>query len=277
MPRHFSYLLLALSLTLASCKKDLDMTLLEKQLYEEVTFDAIIVEDAWEVTVIQDDVKRGVVVEYSAFLEEYLKVKRDGSELVVGFTNRLNLPSETVFRATVYVPTLQSLKATKASRMTLEGTFAVTGLLVDLDQASVLRGGSLMGDDAEILLDNASTVVDLSAEVTSCRISLDNTSVFKGRLQTQDHLDILMDDASRMTLYGDLSPKVTAHLTAASMLNMLAVEVADMEVHLNTASEASVKVTGDLTGTLNEASVLYYQGQPNIQLSCDATSNYYPL
>ena len=70
MPRHFSYLLLALSLTLASCKKDLDMTLLEKQLYEEVTFDAIIVEDAWEVTVIQDDVKRGVVVEYSAFLEE---------------------------------------------------------------------------------------------------------------------------------------------------------------------------------------------------------------
>lgn len=277
MPRHFSYLLLALSLTLASCKKDLDMTLLEKQLYEEVAFDAIIVEDAWEVTVIQDDVKRGVVVEYSAFLEEYLKVKRDGSELVVGFTNRLNLPSETVFRATVYVPTLQSLKATKASRMTLEGTFAVTGLLVDLDQASVLRGGSLMGDDAEILLDNASTVVDLSAEVTSCRISLDNTSVFKGRLQTQDHLDILMDDASRMTLYGDLSPKVTAHLTAASMLNMLAVEVADMEVHLNTASEASVKVTGDLTGTLNEASVLYYQGQPNIQLSCDATSNYYPL
>lgn len=277
MPRHFSYLLLALLLTLASCKKDLDMTLLEKQLYEEVAFDAIIVEDAWEVTVIQDDVKRGVVVEYSAFLEEYLKVKRDGSELVVGFTNRLNLPSETVFRATVYVPTLQSLKATKASRMTLEGTFAVTGLLVDLDQASVLRGGSLMGDDAEILLDNASTVVDLSAEVTSCRISLDNTSVFKGRLQTQDHLDILMDDASRMTLYGDLSPKVTAHLTAASMLNMLAVEVADMEVHLNTASEASVKVTRDLTGTLNEASVLYYQGQPNIQLSCDATSNYYPL
>lgn len=277
MPRHFSYLLLALSLTLASCKKDLDMTLLEKQLYEEVAFDAIIVEDAWEVTVIQDDVKRGVVVEYSAFLEEYLKVKRDGSELVVGFTNRLNLPSETVFRATVYVPTLQSLKATKASRMTLEGTFAVTGLLVDLDQASVLRGGSLMGDDAEILLDNASTVVDLSAEITSCRISLDNTSVFKGRLQTQDHLDILMDDASRMTLYGDLSPKVTAHLTAASMLNMLAVEVADMEVHLNTASEANVKVTGDLTGTLNEASVLYYQGQPNIQLSCDATSNYYPL
>lgn len=277
MPRHFSYLLLALSLTLASCKKDLDMTLLEKQLYEEVAFDAIIVEDAWEVTVIQDDVKRGVVVEYSAFLEEYLKVKRDGSELVVGFTNRLNLPSETVFRATVYVPTLQSLKATKASRMTLEGTFAVTGLLVDLDQASVLRGGSLMGDDAEILLDNASTVVDLSAEITSCRISLDNTSVFKGHLQTQDHLDILMDDASRMTLYGDLSPKVTAHLTAASMLNMLAVEVADMEVHLNTASEANVKVTGDLTGTLNEASVLYYQGQPNIQLSCDATSNYYPL
>lgn len=271
------FLLLALSLTLASCNKDLDMTVLNKTLFEDVAFGAIAVEDAWEVTVIQDSLKRGVKIEYSAFLEEYLKVKQEGNELTIGFTNRLNIPSATVFRAMVYVPTLQSITLTEAAQLTLEGKFFAEQFHVTVDQASVIRGGTFIGQDAEIVLDNASTWVDLAAEVERCQVTTQNTSVFKGRILASGSLNLHLDNASRMTLYGDSAPQASASLTSASVLNMLSVEVEDLEIQLNKASEASVNVSGKLHGTLNEASVLYYQGHPDLDLDCDLTSSYRPL
>ena len=53
-----------------SCKKELDMTLVQKTVYENTDISLFHIDDAWDVTFVYDSLKSYVELEYSAYLEE---------------------------------------------------------------------------------------------------------------------------------------------------------------------------------------------------------------
>ena len=277
MRRYLIIALIGVLMGLASCRdKDLDMTLLTKTLYEDAVFDALYAEDAWNVILVQNSLKRGVELEYSAFLEEYLQIRKDGSMLDMRFTQRLNLPNATVKNATVYVPSLRQVTLREAATVDLQGSFAGDSLVLDLKEATTLRGGLFLGNLA-MELDDASTVVEFSAEGEACSLILRNASVFKGILSFSETMDLTVSEASRMTTYGGNAPVATVTVEEASFLNMTPTAVGKMLIHLRSTSEASVRVTALLEGTVEDGSTLYHAGPANLQVECDETSSMKPL
>lgn len=263
-------------LMMSSCQEELDMTVLNKTLYGNATFTEIEAEDAWNVTVIQDNQRKGVELEYSAFLEEYIKVVNEGSKLSIGFSQRLNLPANTVKNITVYVQSLSSIVLEEAVSMNLQGVFSSPAISVELTEASTLRGGSFNGN-LELEMDEASTVVDFIAEGEVLKLELDDASVFKGTLTALSRLEIDVENTSRLTTYAGSAPAADVHVKDAGFINMLQTHVTTMSLTVKNASEANVNVSDRIEGAVQGASVVYYQGLPVIALDCDETSSISPL
>ena len=279
MNRRYLYLVLFFTgaLMLSSCRdKTLDMTVLTKTMYENVAFDEIYAEDAWQITIVQDSERQGVELEYSAFLEEYLQVMKSGSALNISFSQRLNLPAQTVKNAKVYVSSLEKLSLTEASMVELQGCFAGRSLVVNLGEASVLKGGFFTGN-LNMELDEASIVADFSAEGATCHLNLEEGSVFKGSLTAYELLEVEVSDASRMTTYGGSAPVANVALEEASFVNMTQTMTDEMYITMKSASEASVNVINRIDGTLQDASMLYLIGNPIMNLNCDDSSTISPL
>lgn len=256
--------------------KELDMTVLTNTIYEDAVIDALNVEDSWNVTVVQDSMKRGVELEYSAFLEDYLQLVKEGSTLDIRFSQRLNLPAATVKHATVYVSSIRQITLKEAATLDLQGSFAGDSLVVDLKEATTLRGGTFYGD-LVMELDEASAVGDFSAEGARCSVTLKDASVFKGILSFTEMLDVAVSDASRMTTYGGAAPVATVSVEEAGFLNMTQTAVGEMHIHLCSASEASVYAATLLEGTIRDASTLYHAGPAVLQIDGDDSSSIYPL
>jgi len=72
-------------------------------------------------------------------------------------------------------------------------------------------------------------------------------------------------------------PSATLQVGDEGTINMVRVEVDNMEVHLDGASEATVNVTNTLSGFVLEASTLYYKGQPQIEVECSEDSQLIPF
>ena len=89
----------------ASCKKDLDMTLLKSTLLSGTAFSSIQASEAFEIKVVKDE-NSFVELECSAFLNEYIICKVENSCLTLGVNKVGNLPVGTVYRAVVHTPTL---------------------------------------------------------------------------------------------------------------------------------------------------------------------------
>lgn len=270
-------LFLASAWVLSSCKEDtLDMTVLTKTMFEDAVVDEINATAGWNVTVVQDSRKTGVELEYSAFLEDYLRIQKDGSALHVGFSQRLILPTATVKNVTVYVSSLRQLTLTEAATADLQGSCSGTSLSVDLDKGAIMRGGQFSGD-LQMKLNHASTVADFVFDGASANLRLENASVFKGVLTTSDLLEIYISEASRMTTYSGSSPEANVTMNDASFLNMTQTEIAEMHLSLQSASEASVMVTSTLEAYLRDASKLYYLGNPIKNIDADDSSSCCPL
>lgn len=256
-------------------EKDLDMTLVEKTVYDGATIQAITAEDAWDVTVVQDD-QTFVELAYSAFLEDYLRVVVNDGELKIGFNRYLNLPSNTEMYATVHTPSMQQLHCSEAVQAALEGSFSGHPLTITLSEGTTCRGGHLTGN-VDLKLDQASTMVGFTADGATCTVDLDEASVLKGTLEINESLLVRLNDASWMTTYGGAASQVSAEVHEASSLNMLETEVGAMHITLTAASEASVFVTGTLEGSVTEASNLTYKGTPVLNVDTDESSTVYPL
>lgn len=271
MKRIFYLLFFVILMALPSCRdKELDMTLMNNTRYEGAVINEITVSDAWNVQVIQDE-NTFVELEYSAFLEDYLKVVLDGSALQIGFTRSLNLPSNTVMNATIHTPTVHKLSFSDAVFAALDNLNLETDLLLELEDASSCRGGQFYGN-AIIKLSDASTCAELYIEGTDCTVELEDASVFKGCLNVSGILTMTVKDASRLTDYGGEINEVKAEVSDASHLNMATCRINRMYIELKDASEATVNVIESLEGTVRDASKLYYSGNPTLNVDCDETS-----
>lgn len=266
--------LLAL-LALAACRdKDLDMTVVHKTLYDGATMTSIHADDAWDITVVHDD-HAYVTLDYCAFLEDYLAVSHQGTTLSIGLNKYLNLPANTVMNAVVHTASVENLHFSDAVTATLQGVFPETTLKVDLDNV-ICKGGNFSGT-ADVHLSAVSTMADFDFNGTTCTVTVDEGSTFKGTLNASSLLTIRVDDESWMTTYGGQAPQAEAEVNDASSLNMLATRVETLSLTLSSASETSVNATNAITGSVKEASTLYYKGNPIITIDVDSLSSVYPL
>ena len=262
--------MLAMVAILTGCQeKELDMTVVKETAYQEYDIHSIRVNDAWNFTIVQDDGPSFVELEYTAFLEEYMHIQYEDDSFFFYLGPHPKLPYNTILNATIHTNYLRALSLNKAATAVLEGDFATPSLQVELDGASVCKGGVFSGEKASLVLNDASQWVDFSFDGQCCSVSLDGASFFKGKPTVTDSLLISLDEASWMTMYGGSAPAVNVNANKASSINMTQTEVDRLQLSLSKSSEAYVNVRDSLQGTLREASSLYYHRHPGLVLSID--------
>ena len=251
--------------------KELNMTVMNQTIYEGVEINEITAEDAWCVAVIQDE-NTFVELEYSAFLEDYMQVRHEGSSFFIGFARHLNFPDNTVMNVTVHTPMVRKLSFSDAVFAALDNLNLVTDLTLELEDAASCRGGHFKGN-ADLKLSDASKCVELYIEGTNCKVELDDASVLKGSLNVSGNLTMVIKDASRLTEYWGQIYTADVEVSDASYLNMATSWITHMNIRVKDASEATVNVVESLEGWVHDASKLYYSGNPTLNVDCDETSH----
>lgn len=262
----------------SSCKKEVDMTLMQKTVLENADIRAIEVGDAWQVTVVADS-STFVELTYSAYLEPYLKAKMVGTELEIGFTGNVRPVINSTFRATVHTDKIESIEAEDAAELAFSGHFFATSdsLTVHLEDASVCSGLDYSGHECKVVIEDASQFLGFNLTSTNGEVRVSDASTCKGNFDMQFHLVANLSGASRLITFGGAAPYGMINLQDASLVNMVQTEVGEMHVDLSSASEATVNVSDHMEGTLTEASTLYYRGHPQINVDCSEDSQLIPF
>lgn len=255
-----------------SCKKaeELDMTVKHKTLCENTTMNEITATDAWCVKVLQDT-NSYVELEYSAFLEAYLKVTVEGTSLHIGLNQSISLPNNTVMNATVHTPEVHKIHFSEAVTAAMDGRFPETTFTMVLEDASTCRGGLFYGN-ADLKLSGASKCVEFGFEGTSCKVEVDDASYLKGCFNVSGDLDMTIKSGSHVISYWGEINRANVTVTDASFLNMATNWISQMHIDVKSASEATVNVTETLEGSVQDASKLYYSGNPTLNVECDDSS-----
>lgn len=272
-------LILCVALCLAtSCKKEVDMTLMQKTVLENADIRAIEVGDAWQVTVMADS-STFVELTYSAYLEPYLKAKMEGTKLELGFAGNVRPVINSTFRATVHTDKIESIEAEDASELTFSGHFSATSdsLTVHLEDASACTGLDYSGHECKVVIEDASQFLGFHLTSTNGEVKVSDASTCKGVFDTSFHLVATLSSASRLVTFGGTAPYTMIKLQDASLLNMVQTEVGEMHVDLSGASEATVDASDRIEGTLTEASTLFYKGHPQLNVDCSDDSQLIPF
>lgn len=255
-----------------SCKKEkeLDMTVKNRTLYESAAMNEITAADAWCVQVLQDTVSY-VELEYSAYLEEYLKVTLEGTSLHIGLNKSLSLTNNTVMNATVHTPRVHKIHFSEAVTAAVEGLFPDSSFTLVLEDASTFRGGRFQGN-ADLKLSGASKCVEFSFEGTNCKVEVEDASYLKGCLNVSGDLNMTVKGSSHVINYWGEINRANVSVNDASFLNMATNWISQMHIDVKSASEATVNVTETLEGSVQDASKLYYSGNPTLNIECDDSS-----
>ena len=261
-----------------SCKKEVDMSLIQKTLFENTDIRQIEASDAWQVNVVADS-NTYVELEYSAYLEPMLNVKIEGTELEIGFTGKVYPVINSVFRATVHTDKIERIEADDAAQLVFSGHFPATSdtLTIELDNASLCSGLRTDGKYTKISIDDASKFVDFQINATNNEVSVKNASSCKGNFETRFHFVADLDTDSQLVTFNGSAPFGMIRLQDNCILNMAQTEIEEMQVNLSGVSEAIVNVTRQMSGTVKEASSLYYMGNPQINVDCSDDSRLIPF
>ena len=260
----------------ASCKKEVDMTLVQKTVLENADIRQIEVADAWQVTVIVDSTNF-VELEYSAYLKNYIKAKMDGNRLEIGFNGSIYPAINSVFCATIHTSQIECIEADDAAILNFTGVFEGTQLAVKLNDASVCSSLVFTGNYCEIEVDGASKLLNFQYEGPVCKAALHDASQFIGQIHAREALHVTLEDASRFVNEGGSTAQADIKVRCGSQLNMVETQTHEMHVELSEASVATVWVDALLKCTLTEASTLYYKGNPEINVDCSDDSQLIPL
>lgn len=266
------FLILCVALCfVTSCKKDVDRTLMQKTVLENVDIREIEVSDAWQVKVVADS-STYVVLEYSAYLENNLKARMEGTKLEIGFAGSVYPAINSVYRAIVHTPQIEKLDADEASQVQFIGEFTGHQLVIELSDASQCNGPIFTGQSCNLKMEDASLLTGLHFVGSSCTAELEHASQFNGQIEAADQLEITLEDASRFVNKGGVTDLSNIKVHAASHLNMVETSVTEMHVDLTGSSEATVWVNGLLEGWAKDASTLYYKGHPQMSVDCEEGS-----
>lgn len=271
------FLILCVALCFAtSCKKDVDRTLMQKTVLENVDIREIEVSDTWLVKVVADS-NTYVVLEYSAYLENNLKAKMEGTKLEIGFTGNVYPAINSVFRAIVHTPQIEKLDANDASQIQFEGEFTGHQLEIELSDASQCNGPIFTGQSCNLKMKDASLLTGLHFVGSSCIAELEHASQFNGQIEVADQLEITLENASRFVNKVGQTARANIKAHDTSRLNMVETSVTEMHVDLTGGSEATVWVNNLLEGWAKDASTIYYKGNPQMNVDCSDDSQLIPF
>lgn len=263
-----------------SCKKDPDMTLVQKTVLENNTLRQIHVDDAWEVTVVYDSLNSFVELEYSAYLEDYVSVRETNDWLAISFNKQVYKQLGSVFKATVHTKEKEnlSISAENASVINMEGHFELEeGIDIDLHTSSVCRGFEVTAPSCSILVAEDSQLFGVQYIGTDCSVLVSKNSSCKCCFNAEHSFNANVQLSSQLIVFGGLMPSATIEANNAGTINMVQAEIEDLYIHLDGASEATVNVTNTLSGFLLTASTLYYIGNPQLDVDCSDDSQLIPL
>ena len=261
-----------------ACKKEVDMTLIQKTVLENADIRQIEVGDAWQVTVVADS-STFVELEYSAYLEPYLKTKMEGTQLEIGFTGKVYPVMGSVYKAKVHTAHFNRVEAKDATILNFEGSFYSDddSLNIVLNDASLCNGLDISGKYNKVSLNDASKFVGFHLDGTNNLVYVKDASVCKGSFETRFHFFALLEDASQLVTFEGATPYGQITLRDGSLVNMAQTEIRELNVNLSGASEATVNVTETMAGSLTDASTLYYKGIPTIDVNCSEDSQLIPF
>lgn len=269
--------LLCMALCFASsCKKEDDMTLIQKTILENTDIRQIEVSDAWEVTIVADD-NTYVELEYSVYLEERIKVQLEGTKLEFSISGSSYPTTNVVYRATVHVKQLEKLEADDAAEIQCNGSFSCQHIEIGLSDAAQCHGLIFSGENCEIEMKEAALMAGFQFIGNNCTAVLADASQYSGQIQANEQFEIELTDASRFVNKGGVTNKVVIKLQSACLLNMVETQVREVQVNLSNGSEATVWVEELLEGTLSGGSTLFYKGNPQKNLDCSEGSEIIPL
>lgn len=273
-------LILCVALCFAtSCKKDPDMTLVQKTVYENNDLSLFHLDNGWEVTFIYDSLKSFVELDYSAYLEEYVHVWDTNGWLSIGFNKPVYKPSGSVFKAKVHTSEREHLymKANNASVITMEGLFELEDVNMDLLNGSVCNSFEVTSQSCGIQLTYGSQLYGVNFNGTNCTVYAHKESSCKGYFNVEQSFITGVGISSQLIVFGGYMPSASIEVKEAGTINMVQAEVKDMNVYLDGVSEATVNVTETMSGFLLSASTLYYKGHPQIDVDCSEDSQLIPL
>lgn len=263
-----------------SCKKEADMTLKQKTMYENNDLSLFHVGDAWDVTFVYDSLKSFVELEYSAYLEEYVSVWDTNSWLDIGFKGAVYKQPGSVFKAKVHTSEREHLyiKVENASVITMEGLFKLEdGIDMELHNNSVCNGFAVTSQLCGIDLTDGSQMYGVNFNGTNCSVYAQKGSSCKGYFNVEESFTTGVGISSQLIVFGGNIPSASIEVKDAGTINMAQAEVKDMSVYLDGASEATVNVTETMSGFLLSGSTLYYKGHPQINVDCSEDSQLIPF
>lgn len=273
-------LILCAALCLAtSCKKEVDMTLVQKTVYENTNISMFHVDDAWEVTFVFDSLNSFVELEYSAYLEEHVSVRDTNNWLTIGFRDRVYKEPGSVFKATVHTSVNESLiiMAENASTITMEGHFDLEHINLELLDASVCDGFAVSAESCSLHLGDGSQLLGAHYSGTECSVFVSKESSCKGSFNVEQTFNAGVYHQSQLVVFGGSMASASIEAKNAFTINMAQAEVENMYVHLSEISEATVNVANAISGFLLSGSTLYYKGHPQLQVDCDESSSMIPF
>ena len=271
-----SILILCVTLCFVTSCKKVDMTLVQKTVFENANITQIKASDAWRVTVVADT-STYVELDYSAYLEESLRVQMEGNELQIGFKDHTYPVIGSAYRATVHVAHIEKIEADDAAKVQCDGVFIGDNLLIKLIDAAQCNNLVFTGQTCDIKMEDASVFTGFQFDGSSCKAELADASQFNGVIKVTEQLDVELDDASRFVNKGGETALANIKVRDASRLNIVETLVNEMHVEITDGSEATVWVDGLLEGWVRDASTLYYKGHPQLQVDCGDGSFIRPI
>jgi len=260
----FFVFLLAIS-SLWSCSKEYDLTIVETTMFEGGDISAFAANAAWETTFIKSDNPR-VELKYSKCLEKGVIANLNNGKLDLGLSLSTFVPTGASMIATVYTDKINDISLNYGSTAEFDGKFQASTLNIRLVQASSCRKFDIAVEgDCSISLDGSSVLSDYNISCTSATIAASNTSHIAGILAPTNKLEVELKNSSRFVNYQSAPASIKAKLETASLMNITQTLTQNLDIEMS-ASEASVKVNGTITGRLSNASTLYYTGNANISL-----------
>lgn len=273
------FLFLCVALCFASsCKKEVDMTLIQKNVLPNADIRQIEVSNAWQVTVVADS-NTFVELEYSAYLEPGLKVRMEGTKLEIGFTGKVYPVIGSIYKAKVHTAHFNRVEAKDATILSFEGAFYSDddSLNIVLSDASLCNGLNISGKYNKVSLNDASKFLGFHLDGTNNLVYVKDASICKGSFETRFHFLALLEEASQLVTFDGTAPYGQITLRDGSLVNMAQTEIRELYVSLSGASEATVNVSEIMTGSLTDASTLYYSGSPAIDIDCSDDSQLIPF
>lgn len=221
--------------------------------YEYNDFTCLDIQNAFNIQVIQS-ATFGITITSSKALEDYVTVAKTGDTLVLKLQPNHLFTDFVLMRKTLKVkimmPVLHSIALSGACEGTVKGFKSTESLNLDISGASTMT------------MDNI--------ETGKAQIAVSGASRLKGKVIATS-LDFEVSGASKVELDGE-SEELQLKASGASKVNMQEFICQTARAELEGASEVTVDVKKQLSGSLSGASCLYFFNNPKVTVEVTGAS-----